>query len=82
MDRRVKTTKRDRSGKIVALCNAGQPWSPRKTVDVIKDINGSKKSYYVKEGERPTYVRVVAGGVLQTTLDETSENNLEKLPVS
>ncbi len=81
MDRRVKTTKRDRSGKIVALCNAGQPWSPRKTVDVIKDINGSKKSYYVKEGERPTYVRVVAG-VLQTTPDEASENNLDKLPVS
>jgi Protein of unknown function (DUF3892) len=82
MDRRVRTTKRDRHGKIVALCNAGQPWSPRKTSDVIRDITSSKKSYYVKEAERPTYVRVVKGGLLQTTADESSQNNLNNLPTA
>ncbi|MBK7580181.1 MAG: DUF3892 domain-containing protein [Myxococcales bacterium] len=81
MDRRVTTTKRDRNGKIVALCHAGQPWSPRKATDVIRDINSSKKSYYVKEAERRTYVRVSAGS-LQTTTDEASENNLNNLPTT
>jgi len=81
MDRRVKSTKRDKSGKIIALCNPTEPWSPRKMVDVVRDINGSKRSYYVKESERRSYVRVV-GGELQTTADSNSGNSLDKLPNS
>ena len=80
MDRRVRTTKRDRNGNIIALCNAGQAWSPRKTADVIKDIAAAKTSYYVMESERRAYVRVVSGKLLQTTTDEKSENNLDNLP--
>jgi len=81
MDRRVKATKRDRSGNIVALCNPGQSWSPRRKVDVIKDINSSKKSYYVQELPQRRYVRVVGPDALMTTDDTTSKNNLDNLPV-
>lgn len=82
MDRRVKATKRDRNGNIVALCNAGEAWSPRKTTDVIKDINTNKTSYYVKQAERKKYVRVVGGKSLQTTSEEENENNLNNLPTA
>jgi hypothetical protein len=80
MDRRVKAIKRDRKGNIVALCNPGESWSPRRTVDVVKDIARNQRSYYVKELERRTYVRLLPGGVLQTTKDADSKNNLGNLP--
>ncbi|MBE7485116.1 MAG: DUF3892 domain-containing protein [Polyangiaceae bacterium] len=80
MDRQVRMTKKDRAGKIVALCNPGQPWSPRRTADVIKDINGNKSSYYVKQAERRKYVRVISGTGLVTTNDAANENNLDNLP--
>jgi len=79
MDRRVRATKKDREGNIIALCCAGQSWSPRRKADVIKDIVNSKRSYYVQEEGRRTYVRIVAG-VLQTTPDVSSNNNLSRLP--
>lgn len=80
MDRRVKATKKDRNGKIIALCNAGEKWSPRRSADIVKDIQMNKKSYYVEEVPRRKYVRVVSGGLLQTTSDETSGNSLDRLP--
>lgn len=80
MDRKVRMTKRDRKGNIVALCNPGQPWSPRRTADVIKDINGNKSSYYVKASERRKYIRVVSGKSLVTTSDASNENHLDNLP--
>jgi hypothetical protein len=79
MDRRVRAVKKDRDGNIVALCNPGQSWSPRKKTDVVSDISGNRQSYYVKELARPTYVKVVSGN-LQTTKDATSGNSLSKLP--
>ncbi len=81
MDRRVKATKRDRSGNIIALCNPGQNWSPRRTADVIQDINSWRRSYYVEELPRRRYVRVVDGHALQTTDDTKSKNNLDNLPI-
>ena len=82
MDRRVTGIKRDRSGAIVALCNPGESWSPRKTADIVKDIRNSRRSYYVEEAPRRTYVRVLAGNALQTTPDKTNKNHLDLLPVS
>lgn len=79
MDRRVTGTKKGRDGKIVALCNPGQSWSPRKTSDVIKDIGSSKQSYYVHQAERRTYVRV-REGALETTNDTSNKNHLGALP--
>lgn len=81
MDRRVKATKRGRDGSIVALCNPGEPWSPRRMADVIGDISTNKRSYYVQELERRTYVRVFEGS-LRTTADPTSRNHLDALPKS
>ncbi len=79
MDRRIRLTKKDRKGNIVALCNPGQPWSPRRTADVIRDIQTNKVSYYVRESERPKYVRVVSGALVSTA--ETGDlNNLHNLP--
>ena len=80
MDRRVRATKKDRNGKIIALCNAGEKWSPRRSADIVKDIQMNKKSYYVEEAPRRKYVRVVSGGLLQTTSDETNSNSLDRLP--
>lgn len=82
MDRKVTATKRDRSGRIIALCNPKETWSPRRSADVIKDIQSNKKSYYVEEAPRRKYVRVVAGGQLQTTSDATSSNSLDRLPAA
>lgn len=79
MDRRVRATKKDRNGNITALCNPGQSWSPRRATDVLRDINSGKKSYYVQEQTRRTYVRSVSG-MLQTTADATEDNSLARLP--
>ncbi len=81
MDRRVRATKRDLAGDIIALCNPGQTWSPRRTADVIQDINSSRRSYYVQELAQRRYVRVVDRDTLQTTDDTASKNNLDNLPV-
>lgn len=80
MDRKVTSTKRDRKGNIVALCNTGQQWSPRKTQDVLSDIRAGRKSYYVQELRERIYIRALAGGRLETTSDASSRNNLDKLP--
>jgi hypothetical protein len=74
--------KRNRQGKIVALCNPEAAWSPRKTADVIRDIVQNKKSYYVQETPQRSYVRVVDGDKLQTAREATSANSLDKLASS
>ncbi len=79
MDRRVRSVKRDKRGNIVALCNPGAAWSPRRKAEVIRDILDNKTSYYVQEHERRSYVRVLEGETLRTTRDTTSENSLENL---
>lgn len=80
MDRRVTATKRDSKGRLIALCNPSEKWSPRRSADVVKDIQLNKKSYYVEQAPRRKYVRVVSGGLLQTTSDSTSSNSLDRLP--
>lgn len=79
MDRRVISTKRDKAGKIVALCNPDESWSPRRTADVLQDISGGKRSYYVTVRERRQYLRVVSGS-LQTGADKNRAATLETLP--
>lgn len=81
MDRRIKAIKKDRTGKIVAFCNPGESWSPRRTADVVKDISSNERSYYVQELGRRVYVRLLSGGLLQTTKDAASGNNLSNLPI-
>jgi hypothetical protein len=80
MDRRITAIKKDRSGNIVALCNPGESWSPRRAADVAKDIGTSERSYYVQVSGRRIYVKLISGG-LQTTKDVASAHNLGNLPV-
>jgi hypothetical protein len=61
VDRRVRSTKKDANGKITALCKPGQKWSPRSTRDVSRDISAGRKSYYVVEHQRRSYLRNVSG---------------------
>ncbi|HVU05850.1 MAG TPA: hypothetical protein VHE30_29075 [Polyangiaceae bacterium] len=82
MDRKVTSTKKDRKGNIVALCNDGQQWSPRRTRDVLDDIRAGRKSYYVQELANRVYVRALSGERLETTSDVNSRNNLGRLPNS
>jgi hypothetical protein len=81
MDRKVTSVKKDKSGNIVALCNPGQSWSPRRTKDVLKDIRAGRKSYYVEEVPRRAYVRVISGGTLQST-PTAGKNSLTSLPTA
>ena len=79
LDRRVKSTKRDGAGNIVALCHPTASWSPRRISDVLRDISAGTRSYYIEEQERRRYVRVVSGPP-RATLDETSQKWLDVLP--
>ena len=81
MDRRVKSTKKDRSGKIIAVCNQGQKWSPRSTNNVARDINSGRRSYYVQENERRSYLRTVSGK-LEGGTSATGADILALLPTS
>lgn len=75
----MRTVKRDRRGNIVALCNAGAAWSPRRKSDVVRDILENKKSYYVQERDRRAYLRVVDGENLRTARDTEAANGLDSL---
>lgn len=83
-DRQVTRTRKDRDGDILALCNAGQSWSPRQKRDAIDDIEMGRHSYFVRwaDGKR-TEIRVVngpTGKYLRTDRDNTTRNNLDDLP--
>lgn len=83
-DRRVTASRKDEEGDIVALCNAGEWWSPRKKADAIKDIENKDHRYYVVTGGKEVDIKVVPhskfGKYLRTDPDKTTENNLDKLP--
>lgn len=83
-DRAVYKTKKDNDGDILALCNAGQYWSPRSKADAIRDIESGTIRYYVpwSDGTK-TIIKVVNGATgkyLRTDKDQTSRNNLDDLP--
>jgi hypothetical protein len=82
MDRKVTAVAKDRSGKVTALCNPGQSWSPRRVQDVLKDIRAGRKSYYVEQVPRRSYLRAIAGGKLETSATAASKNRLDCLPTS
>lgn len=82
-DRRVRATRKDDEGDILALCNSGKWWSPRKKSDAISDIERGRLTYYVREAGYRTEVEVVNGPdgkYLRTEEDPTSDNNLDNLP--
>ena len=82
-DRPVRKTRKDRDGDILALCNDGSGWSPRRKADAIRDIETSTHTYHVPWTDGRTEIRVVngpTGKYLRTDRDNTSRNNLDDLP--
>lgn len=85
-DRAVHKTRKDSTGDITALCNDGQPWSPRSKSDAIRDIEQGIHTYHVPWQSGRTEIRVVrdpsvsGGKYLRTDRDQTDKNNLDDLP--
>lgn len=82
-DRPVRKTKKDSDGDILALCNEGSVWSPRKKADAINDIESKIHTYHVPWKSGRTEIRVVNGPngkYLRTDRDNTERNNLDELP--
>lgn len=84
IQRRVTGIKKNKEGDIVALCNLGSYWSPRKLPEVISDIEVFKFQYYVQwNNGRITQVELVDGPngkYLRTKLGNSNRNDLFELP--
>ena len=84
-ERKVTETIRDSRGRILALCNPGEPWSPRRARDALRDIHFGLHRYTATGGGRDAEVRVVAGpsgDYLRSDWDDTPANNLDDLPLA
>lgn len=82
-DREVRETKKDSDGDILALCDPGIFWSPRRKADAISDIENRIHTYYVPWTGGRTEIHVVngpTGKYLRTDRDNTQKNNLDDLP--
>ncbi len=79
MDTRpVSQVKRAPGGRVLALCEPGQPWSPRPAEDAISDILGGVR-YYVPWAEGDAEIKVV-DHQLWCDRDPGPRNNLLDLP--
>jgi hypothetical protein len=82
-DRRVTSTRKDEEGDIIALCNKGKSWSPRKKGDAIRDIEADTHTYHVKDTSGRSDIHVVdgpSGKYLRTDPNGTASDNLDSLP--
>jgi len=83
-DREVTASRKDEDGDILALCNAGEWWSPRMKRDAIDDIEAGQHTYFVNvAGTGRVDVHVVNGPNgkhLRTDPDSSTHNNLDDLP--
>lgn len=81
--REVRESCKDRDGDIIGLCDPGQIWSPRRSTDVIRDIESGIHRYVVPWQSGATEIRVVndpwKGKYLRTDRDNTTRNNLDDL---
>lgn len=80
----ITACKRDSSGKIVAVCNPEEWWSPRDTEEVIRDIEENMYEYYVVVEARAVKLSVAGGTTeryLRTDPSLTKENSFGTLPV-
>ncbi|MFG1486108.1 DUF3892 domain-containing protein [Halobacteriovorax sp. RZ-2] len=81
--REIKKVKKDSNDNILGVCNLGSDWSPRKSSEVISDINLGLHSYFVNVGGNKVDVLVKSNGgseYLTTAPDNYSSNNLDNLP--
>jgi hypothetical protein len=72
-------------GRIVALGNPDEAWSPRTTREAIADITSERALYYVGTPDAPVWIHAVPGagdaGFVRTNPDGAGGNNLSALPV-
>jgi hypothetical protein len=83
MDRPVTQTRKDHTGRPIALCNPTEPWSPRRARDVIEDIESGDHRYFVDVNGSTSAIVVVQGRrgrYLRSSPDAAPDNNLGLLP--
>lgn len=82
-DRAVTHTRKAPDGKIFALCNPSQAWSPRRVSDVIADIELGAHTYFVDANGSHTRIMVIhprGRKYLRSAPDAVPGNNLIELP--
>ncbi len=82
IERKVTNTRRDESGKIIAVGNPHEWWSPRPSTEVINDIEESFYRYYVVFDGKKILLEVANGTgekYLRTNVN-TSGIKLDELP--
>ena len=84
IERKVTNTRKDEKGRVIAICNPIEWWSPRSLAEVINDIEESFYRYYVAVGGQRVIIKVANGSAekyLRTDPDKTTKNYLDDLPV-
>ncbi len=84
IERKVTNTRKDEKGRVIAICNPVEWWSPRSLAEVINDIEESFYKYYVIVGGQRVIIKVANGSAekyLRTDPDKTAKNYLGELPV-
>ena len=84
IERKVTNTRKDEKGRVIAICNPVEWWSPRSLAEVINDIEESFYRYYVVVGGQRVIIKVANGSAekyLRTDTDKTAKNYLGDLPV-
>lgn len=77
---REVTATRQKDGAITHLCHPGEPWSPVSLAQAIRDIESGAARYFVRGDGRIAEVEVFRGQYLRTTPDDTTADNLDRLP--
>ena len=83
IERKITNTIKDESGKIIALANPVEWWSPRMTTEVINDIEETFYEYYLLLDGKKVLLKIMNGKGekhLRTDPNLTNRNKLVDLP--
>ncbi len=83
IERKVTKSRKDSNRNITAICNPGEWWSPKTSIDAIKEIEEKLYSYHVILSGEKVDIKVIRGETgkyLRTDPDKTTKNNLDELP--
>jgi hypothetical protein len=83
IERKITNTIKDERGKIVALVNPVEWWSPRTAAEVINDIEEAFYEYYLMLDGQKVLLKVTNGTGekhLRTDPNLTFKNMLTNLP--
>lgn len=83
IERKVTKSRKDSNRNITAICNPGEWWSPKTSIEVIKEIEEKLYSYHVILSGEKVDIKVIRGETgkyLRTDPDKTTKNNLDELP--